>query len=351
VLTPTAVLEPVLLAGSTVSRATLHNQDMIAAKDLRLGGRVLIRKAGDVIPEVVRSLSHAPGSVPYLLPEACPSCGGPVVQTGAALRCEGDDCPAQLLRRLMHFCSRDAMDIEGLSEAILQKLVDAGHVRGAADLYALTREQVAALDKMGEKSAQNLIAAIEKSKGQDPARLLFALGIRHVGEDIAKLLMREYRSFGALIHASQEMAIEVSKTGKEKIKYKIVMDVKGIGDEIAKSLRDYFMKPEHCAFIKDLQTIGLRMGTGIPAQAEGIFEGKTFVLTGTLPTMGRKEAAALIESHGGKVSGSVSAKTNFVLAGEDAGSKLAKAQGLGIAILSERELLGMLLQQPFNPRA
>jgi len=342
VLTPTAVLEPVLLAGSTVARATLHNQDNITLKDIRLGDRVLVRKAGDVIPEVVRVLSHAEGSVLYVLPESCPSCGGPIVRDGAALRCESDDCPAQLLRRLIHFCSRDAMDIEGLSEAILQKLVDAGHVSGVADLYTLVQERIAALDGLGEKSAQNLAAAIEKSKAREPARLLFALGIRHIGEDIAKLLMKEYRSFDALINASQETITETTKTGKEKIKFKVVADVKGIGDEIAKSLQAYFKKPEHLALIGELSALGLCMETDIPAPSGGVFAGKIFVLTGTLPTMGRKEAAALIESQGGKVSGSVSAKTDYVLAGEDAGSKLTKAQTLGIAIIGEENLKAML---------
>jgi len=342
VLTPTAVLEPVLLAGSTVARATLHNQDNIAQKDIRIGARVLARKAGDVIPEVLRVLSHAEGSEPFFMPERCPSCGGSVAQTGAALRCESDDCPAQLLRRLMHYCSRDAMDIEGLSEAILQKLVDAGYVNGVADLYALTQEQIAALDKMGEKSAQNLVVAIGKSKTRDPARLLFALGIRHIGEDIAKLLMKAYRSFDTLIAASREMITEVSKTGKEKVKFKVVADVKGIGDEIAKSLRDYFEKSQHRALIEELRMIGLKMETDLPAQVGGAFAGKTFVITGTLPTMGRKEATALIESQGGKVSGSVSAKTDYLLAGEDAGSKLTKAQTLGIEIVSEEDLRGMI---------
>jgi len=342
VLTPTAVLEPVLLAGSTVARATLHNQDNIAQKDIRVGSRVLIRKAGDVIPEIVRVLSHAENSAPYVLPESCPSCGGPVNQTGAALRCENDDCPAQLLRRLIHFCSRDAMDIEGLSEAILFKLVEAGHIGGVADLYALTQAQIAALEGLGEKSAQNLVAAIEKSKARDPARLLFALGLRHIGEDIAKLLMREYLSLDELIAASQETITETSKTGKEKTKYKVVADVKGIGEEIAKSLRQYFQKPPHLDLIEELRQLGLCMETDPPAQPGGIFTGKTFVLTGTLPTMGRKEAAALIESHGGKVAGSVSAKTDYVLAGEDAGSKLAKAQALGVEVIDEPTLTAML---------
>ena len=342
VLTPTAVLEPVLLAGSTVARATLHNQDNIAQKDIRIGSRMLIRKAGDVIPEIVRVLSHAEDSAPYVLPESCPSCGGPVNQTGAALRCENDDCPAQLLRRLIHFCSRDAMDIEGLSEAILLKLVEAGHINGVADLYALTQEQIAALEGLGEKSAQNLVAAIENSKARDPARLLFALGIRHIGEDIAKLLMREYLSLDKLIEASQETIIETSKTGKEKTKFRVVADVKGIGEEIAKSLQQYFAKPPHLDLIEALRAFGLRMETDAPAQSDGVFTGKTFVLTGTLPTMGRKEAAALIESHGGKVSGSVSAKTDYLLAGEDAGSKLTKAQGLGVEIIDEAGLAGMI---------
>ncbi|MCL2298716.1 MAG: NAD-dependent DNA ligase LigA [Firmicutes bacterium] len=342
VLTPTAVLEPVLLAGSTVARATLHNQDNIDQKDIRPGDRVLVRKAGDVIPEIVRVLSHEEGSVPYLLPESCPSCGEPVSRDGAALRCTSDDCPAQLLRRLVHFCSRDAMDIEGLSEAILGKLIDAGLVRGAADLYRLEPASIAELDKMGEKSAGNLVAAIEASKKRNPAQLLFALGIRHIGEDIAKLLVREYLSLNRLIAASQETITETGKSGKEKVRFKVVADVKGIGDEIAKSLQTYFAKPEHLAIIEELRTLGLRMESGPPAQTGGIFAGKTFVLTGTLPTMGRKEATELIESRGGKVAGSVSAKTDYVLAGEDAGSKLAKARALGVPVIGEAALTAML---------
>ncbi|MCL1952545.1 MAG: NAD-dependent DNA ligase LigA [Oscillospiraceae bacterium] len=326
VLTPTAVLEPVLLAGSTVARATLHNQDNIIAKDIRVGDRVLVRKAGDVIPEIVRVLSHGEGGAPYALPERCPSCGGPVARDGAALRCENDDCPAQLLRRLTHFCSRDAMDIEGLSEAILQKLVDAGHISGVADLYALTQEQIAALGGLGEKSAQNLLAAIEQSKAREPARLLFALGIRHIGEKAAQLALRQCRALDAVPAADLQSLCAID----------------GFGEIMAQSLVDYFAVPAHRALIEQLKALGLRMETGIPAQAIGIFAGKTFVLTGTLPTMGRKEASALIESHGGKVAGSVSAKTDYVLAGEDAGSKLAKAQALGVAVIDEAALMAML---------
>ena len=326
VLTPTAVLEPVLLAGSTVARATLHNQDNIMQKDIRIGARVLIRKAGDIIPEIIRVISHTEGSVPYTLPESCPSCGGPVAQTGAALRCGNDDCPAQLLRRLIHFCSRNAMDIEGLSEAILQKLAEAGHVSGVADLYTLTQEQIAVLDKLGEKSAQNLVAAIEKSKGQDPARLLFALGIRHIGEKAAQLVLRHCRTLDAVMEADLDTLCSID----------------GFGGIMAQSLLDYFAVPAHRELISRLKALGLRMETALPARSVGIFEGKIFVLTGTLPTLGRKKAATLIEAQGGKVSGSVSAKTDYVLAGEEAGGKLTKAQALGVAILSEGDLMGML---------
>ncbi|MDR2688070.1 MAG: NAD-dependent DNA ligase LigA, partial [Oscillospiraceae bacterium] len=341
VLTPTAVLEPVLLAGSTVARATLHNQDMIDAKDLRLGDRVLVRKAGDVIPEVVRALAHADGSVPYRMPERCPSCGGPVERDGAALRCRGEDCPAQLLRRLIHFCSRGAMDIEGLSEAILHKLYQEGLVSGVADLYRLDAPLLAALERQGEKSAQNLVAAIAASKGRGPARLLFALGIRLVGADIAKLLLRQYGSFAALQEAALATETEV-KNGREKVKYRVVEEVKGIGEAVAQSLLEYFGNPAHLALLEELRSLGLVMEAQAPSPAGGVFAGKTFVLTGALPGLSRKEATEWIEARGGKVSGSVSAKTDYVLAGEDAGSKLAKARGFGIQILTEEELRGIL---------
>ena len=343
VLTPTALLEPVLLAGSTVARATLHNQDVIDEKQVGVGARVLIRKAGDVIPEIVRVISQANGEV-YQLPGECPSCGAPVVRDGAALRCENfHACPAQLLRRLTHFCSRSAMDIEGLSEAILLKLVGAGFIQGVADLYRLEAAQIAGLDGLGEKSAQNLCTAIEKSKKREPARLLFALGIRHIGEDVAKLLLREYRTFDALMQASQETVTEMTKTGKEKIKHKIVADVHGIGNAMAESLKDHFAQPANQALITELHALGLNLQAGLPSQAGGVFAGKIFVITGTLPTMGRKEAAALIEQHGGKVSGSVSGKTDYLLAGEAAGSKLAKAEALGVAVINEDGLKEMLL--------
>jgi len=341
VLTPTAILEPILLAGSTVARATLHNQDIITEKGIRVGDRVLIRKAGDVIPEVIRSLKHAPDSVPYFLPVQCPSCGAAVVRDKAALRCENDNCPAMLLRRLTHFCSRAAMDIAGLSEAILQKLADAGLVRTVADLYRLRPEQIAALDNMGKKSAQNLCEAIESSKQQEPARLLFALGIRHIGEDIAKLLMRRYGSFDALKQAALATGID-PKFKKEKIVPQVIIDVKGIGMEMAQSLMGYFSAPAYLALIDELKLLGLRIESERAIANDGPLTGKIFVLTGTLPNLNRKEATAMIEAQGGKVSGSVSSKTDYVLAGEDAGSKLTKAQGLGVAVISEEEFRGML---------
>ena len=343
VLTPTALLKPVLLAGSTVARATLHNQEQITEKGIRLGARVLIRKAGDVIPEIVRVLEHVPGTEIYQLPSKCPSCGTVVSQDGAALRCENfSACPAQSLRKLIHFCSRSAMDIEGLSEAILLKLVDAELVVGITSLYRLVPAQLATLEGLGEKSAQNLINAIKASKQRDPARLLFALGIRHVGEDVAKLLLREYQSFDGLIAASQETITQTTKTGIEKTKPKVAVDVHGIGAAVAESLRDYFSKPANQALIGELQALGLNMQTNLSASTTGLFAGKTFVITGTLPNMDRKEAAALITTHGGKVTGSVSGKTDYLLAGEAAGSKLTKAQQLGVAVISEEELKQLL---------
>jgi len=339
VLTPTAVLEPVLLAGSTVARATLHNQEQINEKGIHIGARVLLRKAGDVIPEIVRVLQPVSDEI-YQLPTQCPSCGTTATLDGAALRCENfTHCPAQLLRGLIHFCSRAAMHIEGLSEAILHKLLEANLLQTAADLYRLQPTQLASLDGLGEKSAQNLCAAIEQSKAQDPARLLFALGIRHVGEDAAKLLLREYRTMHALIAATQEIISETTKTGKLKTKHKVELDVDGIGTAMAESLRSYFSQAANLDLLNQLRDLGLNMTTALPAQTDGSLAGKTFVITGTLPTLGRKEAAALIEQHGGRVSGSVSAKTDFLLAGEAAGSKLTKAQALGIAVINEDQFL------------
>ncbi|MDR3314313.1 MAG: NAD-dependent DNA ligase LigA [Oscillospiraceae bacterium] len=339
-LTPTAVLEPVLLAGSKVSRATLHNQDMINEKDVRIGDRVLVRKAGDVIPEVLRSLRHAEGSAAYRIPDRCPSCGEPAVAESAVLRCENPDCPAQLHRRLTHFCARSAMDIEGLSEAILEQLIRAALVNSPADLYRLRPEQLAPLEGLGERSAAKLCAAIESSKQREPARLLFALGIRHVGEDVAKLVFGRYASMEEIFAAAGEVDSRTLRSGRVQPLYRLA-EIKGIGEAAAKSLLEYAAKPAHRALLAELRGLGLQMESSTAPVKDGIFAGKTFVLTGTLPGLGRKEAAAQIEALGGKVSASVSAKTDYVLAGEDPGSKLAKAQALGVAVIDEATFLAM----------
>ncbi|MDR1734834.1 MAG: NAD-dependent DNA ligase LigA [Oscillospiraceae bacterium] len=328
VITPTAVLEPVLLAGSTVSRATLHNQDFINEKGVALGCRVIIRKAGDIIPEVVRVVaapadSNAEPTRPYVLPAVCPACGEPTERDGAALRCVNPSCPAQSLRRLIHFCSRDAMNIMGLSEAILGKLVEEGLVQTPADLYRLQAAQLSGLEKLGEKSAENLIRAIDASKAQPAHRLLFALGIRGIGAKAAKDLLKAYGSIRTLAVPDKE--------------------VYGIGPTMNDSLHKWFEDAANAALLEELAVLGLQTTGEAPTVADGSapFAGKTFVLTGTLPSMKREEAAGLIESLGGRVSGSVSKKTDYVVAGEDAGSKLTKAQSLGIAILSETHLLEM----------
>lgn len=327
VLTPTAVLEPVLLAGSTVGRATLHNQDFIREMDIRLGDRVLVRKAGDIIPEVIAVRAHNTDAKPYTLPRHCPSCGAAVVREEgeAATRCINSDCPAQMLRVLMHFCARDTMDIEGLGEAVLEKLVENGLVRSAVDLYDLQSGQLAGLEGLGEKSATNLLAAIAKSKENDLSRLLFALGIRNIGQKAAKLLSERFLHMDAIFAASQEdfAAIE------------------GFGAILAQSVAAYCALPESRALVEGLALRGVNMQSLQIRQSDRL-AGNTFVLTGTLPTLTREQASALITSNGGKTASSVSKKTTYVLAGEEAGSKLAKAQSLGIPILDEAVFLAML---------
>lgn len=327
VLTPTGIFEPVFLAGTTVSRATLHNQDFISEKDIRIGSRVLIRKAGEIIPEVVSVVSNLENSVPYKLPERCPSCGEEVtrVEDEAALRCTNPQCPAQLLRNLIHFASRDAMDIEGLGPAVIEQLVSELSVSSPAELYSLTYDELVSLDRFGRKSAENLLAAIDKSKKNDLSKLVFALGIPHIGAKAAKLLSETFQSMDALINASEA---EISS-------------IDGFGGIMAEEVYAYFKKPSALELIERLRAEGVNM-KGEGAATGTLFLGKTFVLTGTLPTMSRAEASKLIESNGGKVSGSVSKKTAYVLAGEDAGSKLTKAQTLGITVISEEELLEML---------
>lgn len=327
VLTPTAVLSPVFLAGTTVSRATLHNEDFIREKGISIGDTVLVRKAGDIIPEVLSVVKHDPNAPLYQMPRVCPACGAPAVrETGeAAVRCTNPDCPAQLLRMLIHFCSRDAMDIEGLGEAVLETLVNRGMLKNAADIYNLDYEAIAALDGQGAKSADNLRAAVEKSKGNDLARLIFALGIRHIGQKAAALLAERFGSMDALLSASRED----------------ILTIDGFGEVMADAVLQFFSLPQSRELLEKLQKAGLNMRS-LKEVKDMRFAGLTFVLTGTLPTMTRNEASAIIESFGGKTASSVSKKTSYVLAGEDAGSKLRKATELGIPILSEDDLLKMV---------
>ena len=329
VLTPKAVVKPVRLAGTTVINATLHNQDFISEKDIRIGDTVLVQKAGEIIPEIVSVVKEKrpPESKPYRLPEHCPVCGAPVKrdEDGAHIRCTGAECPAQLLRHLVHFASRDAMDIEGLGPAVCEALVGAGMVRGPGDLYQLMPEAVAKLERMGKKSAENLVAAIERSKENDLSRLLFAFGIRQVGQKAAKVLAARFGSLDGLMVATEEELTAVPD----------------IGAITAKSLIEWLHSEQSLHLIETLRAAGVNMDSR-EAPAGDTLAGKIFVLTGTLERFTREEAAAKIEALGGKVSGSVSKKTSYVLAGEAAGSKLKKAVELGVPILSEAEFLKML---------
>ena len=329
VLTPKAVLTPVRLAGTTVTNATLHNQDYITEKDIRIGDTVIVQKAGEIIPEIVEvDFKQRPeGTQPYTLPEVCPVCGAPVVRDpdGAALRCTGAECPAQLLRNITHFASRDAMDIEGLGPAVVQQLVDSGLIRNASDLYSLHAADVAKLDRMGAKSAENLIRAIEKSKANDLSRLIYGLGIRQVGEKAAKVLAAHFGTMDALMAATAEELTEIDD----------------VGAITAQCIVDYLAQPQSRDLIQRLKAADLNMES-TRQQVDDRFKGMTFVLTGTLTRFDRKTAQAMIEERGGKASGSVSKKTTYVVAGEAAGSKLTKAQELGIPVLSEDEFANML---------
>lgn len=326
VLTPTGRLEPVSLAGTTVSRATLHNQDFISEKDIRKGSRVVVRKAGEIIPEVVAVVENPDGTVPYFLPENCPSCGEQVERAGdeAAVKCINPECPAQLMRHLIHFASRDAMDIDGMGPAILDQLVSEGIVKSPADLYNLDPERLKSLERFGEKSAENLMAALQKSKGNDLSKLIFAMGIPHVGSNAAKLLAKYFRTMDRLMEAETD---EVSA-------------IDGFGGIMAAAVHEFFSRRSVIELVEKFREHGLNMESSLTV-GDTRFAGKTFVLTGTLPTMTRNEAAAVIENLGGKVSGSVSKKTSYVVAGEDAGSKLTKANQLGVPVITEEELMNM----------
>jgi DNA ligase (NAD+) len=327
VLTPTGLFEPITLAGTTVSRATLHNQDFITEKDIRVGDTVILRKAGDIIPEVVSVVSHEPTSEPYRIPQICPACGSPAVrdENEAATRCTNPECPAQLLRHLIHFTSRDAMDMDGLGPAVLEQLVAKELIASPADLYFLPMEQVREMERMGEKSAQNLAAAVERSRQNDLYRLIYALGIPHVGLKAAKLLAGHFHTMEKLIAASEEE----------------LAAIEGFGPIMAKSVRAYFDLAGTAHLLSRLKEAGVNM-TALSAAQDLRLAGKTFVLTGTLPTLTRQEATELVERYGGKTSSSVSKKTGYVIAGEDAGSKLTKAQQLNVPILSEEEFLKLL---------
>ena len=329
VLTPKVIVEPVRLAGTTVSAATLHNQDNIDRLDLRIGDTVLLQKAGEIIPEVlsVNKSKRPENTVPFTLPSICPECGAPVKrdEDGVALRCTNPQCPAQRLRNIAHFASREAMDIEGLGISVCESLINSGLVQSAADLYYLDKDAVAGLDRMGAKSANNLLKAIEESKNAGLSRLLCAFGIRQVGQKASKVLAAHFGSLDKLLSASSEELTQIPD----------------IGAVTAGFIKDWFAAPHSAELIERLRQAGVSFDSNEEVKDKR-FEGMTFVLTGTLSTYTRDEASAIIESFGGKCSSSVSKKTSYVLAGENAGSKLTKAETLGISIISEEQFAEMI---------
>ena len=329
VLTPKAVLKPVRLAGTTVTNATLHNQDYITQKDIRIGDTVIVQKAGEIIPEIVEVVrdKRPEGTIPYLLPAVCPVCGAPVSRDpdGAAVRCTGAECPAQLLRNLTHFASRSAMDIDGLGPAVMSQLVDSGLVSTAADLYDLKADAIAKLDRMGDKSADNAVKAIAKSKENDLWRLIFALGIRQVGEKAAKVLAQHFGTLDMLAAATQEELTAINDVGPITAAY----------------IRSWMDNPQSQDLMARLKAAGVNYECK-EKQLDNRFAGMTFVLTGALERFTREEAGEMVEKRGGKAASSVSKKTTYVVAGPGAGSKLRKAQELNIPVLSEEEFLDML---------
>ena len=331
VLTPTAVLTPVKLSGSVISRATLHNEDFIRAKDIRIGDRVIINKAGEIIPEVLRVVAEkrTGDEKEVEIPSVCPECGWRVERQGeeAAIRCTNPHCPALGREGLIHFVSRDAMNIDGCGPSVINALLDAGLVRDAADLYSLRKEDLLKLERMGEKSADNLLAALAESKKNELDKLLFALGIRHVGAKVARILATEFCSMEKLQQAQPEELAQI----------------RDIGDKIAESAVTWLNVPANIDLVERLAAAGLTMTFTPPAsQEDNPFFGKTLVFTGTMPTLGRAEAKTMAQDVGAKVSGSVSKKTDYVIAGAEAGSKLEKAQQLGVTVIDEAEFLRML---------
>ena len=325
-LTPTAEFDPIRLAGTTVSRATLHNEDFILSKGICIGDTIVVRKAGDIIPEVLSVSKHGENAVPFKMPENCPSCGSPVSREDgeAVVRCTNADCPAQILRHLIHFTSRDAMDIEGLGPAVLEQLTDGGLIRTIDDIYTLKAEEIEKLERIGEKSASNLINAIEKSKENDLSKLIFAFGIRHIGAKAAKLMSDNFGDIDSILDAGKDDYSAID----------------GFGDILADSAAEFFSLPETRNMIERLKAAGVNMRS-LNTVTDSKFKGLTFVLTGTLPTYSRSDASAIIENLGGKTSSSVSKKTSYVLAGAEAGSKLDKAHSLGVPVINEDEFKKM----------
>ncbi len=326
-LTPTAVFEPITLAGTTVSRAVLHNQDFINEKSIGIGDTIVVRKAGDIIPEVVAKAKDCENHSVFKLPSFCPVCNSPVYKDDdeAVVRCVNVLCPAQQLRNLIHFCSRPAMDIEGFGEAVLETLLNENLISSPIDLYYLKKEDIVKLDRFGEKSADNMLAAVEKSKQNDLYRLIFGFGIHHIGQKAAKLLCETFGNMDNILNASMEDVLKID----------------GYGNVMAQSLIDFLTNPQNVNLINQFKQIGMNMKC-LTEVKDTRFAGMTFVLTGTLPTYTRADAAKIIESFGGKTSSSVSKKTNYVLAGEDAGSKLTKAQQLGITVIDEEQFNQMI---------
>lgn len=329
VLTPNAVLETVRLAGTEVSRATLHNIDYIRQKDIRIGDTVIVQKAGDIIPEVLEVVKdkRSGNEKVFQMPERCPVCGAAVSREDgeAAVRCTGGECPAQLARNIIHFVSRDAMDIEGMGPAVVERLLNEKLIASAADIYTLSASEIEKLEKMGKKSAENLISAIEKSKENDLSRLIFALGIRHVGARNAKILAEHFKTLDNLINAPESEIAEVDE----------------MGDITAQSIKKFFLQPQNTDIVEKLRKSGVNF-LYKEQQTGDIFNDKVFVLTGTLPTLSRSEATEIIQQNGGKVSSSVSKKTDYVLFGDDAGSKLLKAQQLGTVTIDEAQFKKLL---------
>lgn len=325
VITPMAILEPVRVAGSKISKTTLHNEDFIKEKDIRIGDTVVIQKAGDVIPEIVevKKKKRTGKEVEFEMPKVCPVCGAPAIREEgeAAVRCTGIECPAKLYRNLVHFVSREVMNIDGLGEAIIKQLLDKGLIKNMADIYALKFEDIASLKKNGKKFAENLINSINRSKQNDLYRLITAFGIRHVGVKASKILAKRYKNMKNLMKAtSEELAM-----------------IEDIGPIVADSIREFFLQDQTIDLIEKLKQAGVNMKHLEEENSDDRFNGKTFVLTGSLEKYTRNEASSIIEKFGGKTSSSVSKKTDYVLAGEDAGSKLTKAQSLGVKILTEEE--------------